>query len=110
MTMGYFETANVNVPLNKRDKGELADVAKEQLAYYEAFADEWGVFLDTKSDAPSAVRHPMRCNKCQQSIYFLRDEQGRGYDYSKAEIRSLTVAHIRQCHSELSPGRGRNPL
>jgi hypothetical protein len=86
---GYFETANINVPLNRREKGEVADVAKLQLHEYEERATVWPVYTDGRCN---------RCRECHQNIWFSKDPHGTPYAYKTEEILALKVAHIRQAH------------
>jgi hypothetical protein len=96
MSDGYYATANVNVPLNARPKGELANVAIDQLKMWRAAALTWPL-QETSRDK----RHGMTCNHCQQMIYFISDGKGVLYDYSDEEIISLIIAHIRQAHERI---------
>lgn len=96
MSEGYFQTPNVNVPLNNRPKGEIADVAKDQLRMWQEAAWHWPLREDTRDK-----RHGMICTHCQQMIYFISDGRGVLYDYTEDEILALIVAHIRQKHERI---------
>jgi hypothetical protein len=89
--VGYYQTPNVNIPYNKREKGELADIAKEQLKVWQDRALDWPRYPDGRA---------IRCGKCDQSMYFTADIQGMVYSYTGAEILALIVAHIRQRHED----------
>ena len=91
MTDAYYQTPNKMIPLNDRPKGELADIAKEQLAYWREIADTWPVYTDGRCN---------RCAECHQNIWFSKDPQGRDYEYVADEIPALKVAHVRQCHDK----------
>lgn len=98
-----FYTPNMMIPLNDRTPGEVAEVAKKELRKYQRMAELWSVYVDYESDQISKVRHPTRCKKCDQALWFLRDKEGKGYTYTDDEIQALTVAHIRQRHPEVKP-------
>lgn len=85
-------TPNKMIPLNDREKGEIAPVALQQLAEYQKAADGWGIYPDGRC---------RRCMECDENIYFTEDSNGVPYTYTDTEIQSLTVAHIRQCHPEV---------
>lgn len=93
MTNGYYQTPNVNIPLNKREKGAIADVALDQLSAYQDRARTWPVYTDGRCN---------RCTDCHQNIWFSTDPRGYTYNYSDDEILALKVAHVRQCHAEIS--------
>lgn len=78
-------------PLN----GTVHGIALAQLAIYQEFAKEWPRYPDSRS---------IRCGKCDQSIWFLYDENGEVYRYTDDEKLALIVAHIRQNHEEYVNG------
>ena len=90
----YYQTSNVFVPLNKREKGEVADIALQQLAEWEAIALTW--YTEVTDDGY------LRCGACTQAIVRKTDRHGTHYQLSAPEILALTVAHIRQAHSEVN--------
>jgi hypothetical protein len=97
--LGYFQTPNVDVPLNNREKGQIADVAKDQLKVWQEAAWEWNV--------KTVIRHGRECNicgVCRQNIWFTADPKGIVYKYSTDEIVALIVSHIRQLHSSMVGG------
>jgi hypothetical protein len=104
MAEGFYMTPNVNIPLNKREAGEIADVALNQLAEWEAIARPWPMERHIHNDRPSWC-----CAVCDKTIYFVNDPRGEIYVYTDAEILALKVAHIRQAHSgEVQAGNGDN--
>jgi hypothetical protein len=96
MSDAYFHTPNVNVPLNARPKGEIANVAIDQLKIWQEAAVGWPLREVTRD-----TRHGMICTHCQQMIYFISDGKGHLYDYTYEEIIALIVAHIRQKHERI---------
>jgi hypothetical protein len=99
---GYYTAPNSDIPLNNRDKGEVAPVAFDQLRPYQEAADQWPMHRathgGTAEEGPS--RLGMECRFCGQFIYFIEDEDGYPYQYVNDEPKTLTVAHIRRQHSE----------
>jgi hypothetical protein len=89
---GYYVTPNKNVPLNDREPGTIAQVALDQLAEWNAIAERWH-YRETDNE--------VRCDYCGQNLWFVHDKHGVMYDYSREELLALTVAHIRQNHSEV---------
>jgi hypothetical protein len=89
---GYYQTPNLMIPHNKRNPGEIADIALADLAGWQAVASEWDVYTDGRVN---------RCKECHQSIWFTKDPQGHDYQYTDDEILTLKVAHLRQCHAEI---------
>jgi|SRR5579862_458890 hypothetical protein len=87
----YYQTPNMYVPHNDRPKGEIANVALEQLKAWESIAESWGVYTDGRSN---------RCAECHQNIWFSMDAARHPYTYTEEEILALKVAHVRQCHSQ----------
>jgi hypothetical protein len=92
VTDGYFKTPNIMVPLQAREKGEIAPVAMEQLRAYQTVARTWKTWPDGRCQ---------RCMECDENIYFTADAGGHLYSYTDDEKLAVTVAHIRQCHSEV---------
>ena len=91
MEKGYYQTPNVNVPLNDRPKGEIAEVAKRQLRPYQVAASTWPI------DHSGISR---LCGVCKQNLWFYADIYGKPYFYQPGEITALIVAHIRQVHTD----------
>jgi hypothetical protein len=90
---GYYQTPNVNVPLNARDKGEIAKVAWQQLKPYQDAARTWPIYKLMRDS-----RHCNLCRVCDQNIYFDSDTEENEYHYTDEDIVSLIIAHIRQTH------------
>lgn len=88
---GYYTTPNINIPLNDRPPGEIADIAWQQLKPYRNAAQTWPVFQDGRYN---------RCRLCSQNIWFTYDASGHTYVYREDEIITLIIAHIRQVHAE----------
>jgi hypothetical protein len=88
---GYYQTPNVMVPLNKRERGEVADIAIRQLAVIQNCAITWPVVEQGNEN---------RCGLCSQNLWFRYDTYGEPYGYSDEELLALKVAHIRQNHQE----------
>lgn len=99
--LGFFSTPNVNIPLNKREKGEVASVAIEQLRRFLNAADTWPVQGQRRDNRDCKV-----CRVCGQCLWFVTDRQGNQFGYSTEEKRSLITAHIRQCHEALISEKG----
>lgn len=99
----FYNTPNVFVPLNNREKGEIADVAKDQLIAWQIIAEEWPIAIEGRFN---------RCHVCGQNIWYTADATGDVYDYNDAEISALIVGHIRQNHSEAIDGgtRGQSEI
>lgn len=93
MSSGYYETPNLMIPHNKREKGEIAPIALEELEGWKAVANGWEVYTDGRCN---------RCRECHQNIWFSTDPQGHEYTYQPSEILALKVAHLRQCHAEIA--------
>jgi hypothetical protein len=91
MADAYYQVPNMYIPLNDRKPGEIADVAQQQLAHWQAVARDWGVYTDGREN---------RCAECHQNIWFSMDAARHPYTYTDDEILALKVAHVRQCHSE----------
>jgi hypothetical protein len=96
---GYYQTPNKDIPLNDREPGEIADVAKERLRKWEAFVANWPIDLVFRNNRWCNI-----CATCWQNIWFERDKNGVNYTYSDAEILALIVAHVMQVHSEALDG------
>ena len=94
-----FLTANVNIPLNARAKGQIATVAIDQLKPYQDAAREWPVEYVIRDGRECNV-----CGVCHQNIWFETDVNHQSYLHSPEETMALTVAHIRQRHSEIIDG------
>lgn len=95
MPDGFYQTPNINVPLNKRNRGELAEIALQQLALWDLIAEAWDIRYVVREDRECNI-----CAMCAQNIYFTSDKTGNKYDYNEGELRALIVAHIRQRHPE----------
>jgi len=96
MSNSYFETPNMYVPLNDREKGELAQVALDQLMPFQNAAESWPIYSDGRCN---------RCKECHENIWFTTDPQGHKYIYTEDEIMALKTAHIRQCHEREISGQ-----
>lgn len=90
---GYYQTPNKMVPLNGREKGEIAEVALVQLMRFNAAAETWPVGQECRDD-----RYCNVCRVCDQNIWFSTDLKGQPFHYNEAELKALIVAHIRQIH------------
>lgn len=90
---GYYLTPNDQIPLNDREKGEIAEVALLQLMRYNAAAETWPVGQEYRDD-----RYCNVCRVCDQNIWFSTDLKDQPFKYSEAELKALIVAHIRQIH------------
>jgi hypothetical protein len=99
---GFFQTPNVDIPLNAREPGTIASVAMEQLRTYQRTADNWPVY-EVRRDG----RDCMVCQKCNESLWFVTDEEEQRYQYADDELRALKVAHIRQSHDKDQSNGGR---
>jgi|SRR5215472_17721121 len=93
---GYFTTPNVNIPLNDRGPGEIADIALQQLRPYQVAAETWPIVHTTRDN-----RSVNLCRECYENIWFDSDIHDVPYTYSEEEIQALIVAHIRQAHERM---------
>lgn len=93
----YFQTPNVNIPLNKRAPGEVAAIAWQQLKPFQDAAPTWPVFQDGPCN---------RCRLCTQNIWSTYDPLGKRFQYGDGEVIALIVAHIRQAHAEVVTNDG----
>lgn len=100
---GYFQTPNVDIPLNDRPTGTIAPVAMEQLRAYQRTASNWPVF-EVRRDG----RDCMCCQQCNECLWFVTDEEEQRYQYTDDELSALKVAHIRQAHDKENRGRGQD--
>jgi hypothetical protein len=110
MSDGFYMTPNLMIPLNKRETGEIADVALDQLRPYQEAADQWPmhrayhpVYIQVNGEpviAHGKTRYGMECRLCGQFIYYISDPNGNAYSYQDGETKTLTVAHIRRQHEE----------
>ena len=98
----FFQTPNVNIPLNSRPQGTLAPIGLEQLRSYQGTADNWPMF-EVRRDG----RDCMCCQKCNESLWFVTDREEQRYQYTEDELRTLKVAHIRQVHDKDGTNGGR---
>lgn len=76
----------------------LAAVARQQLAAWQQIAGVWPLWLD-------AAEGHMRCAGCGQSVVRLADDSNRAFAYTAADWLALLVAHLRQAHPDMDPGR-----
>jgi hypothetical protein len=90
---GFYNTPNCNIPLNDREPGTVASVAVEQLRPYQERAANWPMFRVRRDG-----RDCMCCQLCEQSLWFMSDEEEVRYDYTEEELTALKVAHIRRSH------------
>ena len=72
----------------------LGNLARSQLAAWEAIATDWDMTADG------------HCVQCGKGIALLTDQEGREYRYSYAQLLALTVLHLRNHHPDLDPDRG----
>jgi hypothetical protein len=101
MDRGYYQTPNINIPLNNREPGHLAQVAIDQLAPFVERAKTWPLREVYREDDNNNSRHGMACSLCDQIVYFISDPRGILYGYDDSEIQSLIVAHMRQIHESV---------
>jgi hypothetical protein len=107
---GYYQTANKDIPLNDRGKGEIAPIAFDQLRPYREAAQTWPVYNEMRDGETMGPRWVHACRICTQAIWFNSDENKVAYDYSEEEMLALIIAHIRQCHSKLVTGEEEWPI
>jgi hypothetical protein len=70
---------------------EMSPATVAQLTKWSRFAKTWPSYLDGDY---------RRCEDCSQAIYRVIDPSGISYRWSDDERLSMTVAHLRRCHSE----------
>ena len=73
--------------------GQLAPVARDQLAAWQDIAQARGVHLDGRV---------WRCS-CGKGVYLDTDELGRTYVYTPEEKMAAMVLHLRNHHTDLNP-------
>lgn len=98
---GFYFTPNINIPLNKREPGTIADVAWEQLKRFRIAAETWPIYRHYRDG-----RHCMVCRFCDQCVWFVMDPNGKEYEYTDDDIRSVIIAHVRQIHSDIVDEKG----
>ena len=81
---------------------QLGWLATSQLAAWEAIAETWA-----GQDDYTTVH---RCAECGQGIYLLTSVAGVPYRYTREQVLSLTVLHLRNFHPGLDPDRPDKPL
>lgn len=84
-----------------RGTGKLEMIQLEQLAWWQAQADDWKVYFDL---APNGTYY-LRCEECGASIMAL----SRKHIYYKTALSELTaqvVAHIRKSHQAVLDPEG----
>lgn len=91
MSDGYFQTPNIMVPHNNRERGTIAPIAKRQLEVITKFAHTWPIVQQGNKNI---------CGLCSQNVWFTDDKHGSPFLYQDEEITALIVAHIRQNHQE----------
>lgn len=101
MSQGYYQTPNTQIPLNQRQKGELAEIAVTQLEAFQLRARAWPMREVSREDINNNSRHGMACSYCDQMVYFISDPNGILFNYSDEEMLALTVAHVRQRHERI---------
>jgi hypothetical protein len=93
---GYYETPNIYINHNNRPKGQVAEIALEQLAPFVRAAKGWSLREVNRDN-----RHGMACSLCNQMIFFISDVNGVLFAYSEDDIQALVTAHIRQLHESV---------
>lgn len=101
MPKGYGFTPNKMIPLNDREKGQIAPVAIDQLRPFLIAAETWPVYRQYRDE-----RHEMICRVCAQCLWFLSDEHNVPYDYTDEEIHTLITGHIRRLHADMINEKG----
>lgn len=93
--MDYQAAPNTAVPLNNRQRGEVASVAVEQLRSYQGRATYWPVERHVHY-----LRACWCCTVCDpcETLWFVADTEDNVFTYTEDEILTLKVAHIRQTH------------
>jgi hypothetical protein len=80
---------------DNESRGEIHPTALAVLAQYQTIAIDWPRYPSGRA---------VRCGKCDQALYFTTDITGKPYIFEDHEKLALTVAHIRQNHSEVING------
>src|SRR5277367_5990664 len=106
---GYGMTPNKFIPLNDREPGEIAPIALQQLKRYQLAAETWPIQAVARREQwydnsgklfEGCLRRCMICRLCKENLWFPCDPEGNDFTYSDEDIKTLTVAHIRQCHEK----------
>lgn len=98
---GYGFTPNKMIPLNDRDPGNIAQVAKDQLRPYLIAAESWPTYRQYRDE-----RHEMICRLCAQCLWFITDTHNVPYEYTDQDIHTLITAHIRRQHADMINDKG----
>jgi hypothetical protein len=69
---------------------------KKELAGWQDMAAMWPLRFSIED--PYA-----RCEACDQAVIRLLDDAGNGYSYTRLQLVTLAVAHIRQVHGDKPP-------
>ena len=83
-------------PNDSAKDGTLHEIALRELGMWEGIAWEWPCWQDSEGY--------IRCRECGQAITRTQDNYGVEYELAADQILSLTVAHLRQRHSEVVNG------
>lgn len=91
--MQIFEQSPNDSPMD----GTIHSMAQAQLAMWRDAALTWPIY-DTEDHGRKCVR----CQKCEQCLWFKTDRGGSAYVYTPQMKEALIVAHIRQNHAEIA--------
>lgn len=76
--------------------GSIHNMAQAQLRLWHDIAHDWPVM-----DSEDHGRKCIRCQKCEQCLWFKTDRGGQPYVYTPQMKEALITAHIRQNHAEV---------
>lgn len=92
-------------PNNSPRDGTIHPIAQQQLLEWQAIAERWHYSEENRyDDYLERDREVVACGYCSQNLWFVRDDEGRLFEYSREQLLALTVAHIRQRHPEAING------
>jgi hypothetical protein len=87
---------------------QLSYIARNQLAAWEAIAQDWPVSHDAQAGGDYTSGHrdqSYRCGDCGKGVALAFDSQGRRYAYTDAQWLALVVLHLRNHHPGLDPDK-----
>jgi hypothetical protein len=88
------------------EQPKLGFLAVNQLAAWEALAEDWPVSHDSQYIDQHGKDRSYRCGDCGKGVALAFDDNGARYLYTDAQWRALVVLHLRNHHADLDPDKG----